>query len=375
MKIVHVINCCAPAGAEILAKNILKNIKQIDNDCEIELWSIYRAEVFFNGDSKAIEFERNFINELKNFNINVKFIDKKKNFISRFNVMLKIKQFYKQFKADVIHCHLESVTFHIVTGLMFKKVKIVETVHNIKINKVKVHKFYLNYRINKFVAISERVSETIKNQLTISDDKIKLIYNGIELDKYKKSLEFKENVNSIVAIGRLTRQKDHITLLKAYKILNNICNDNKVSLPELTIVGEGELKEQLEVYIKENRLEKVKLLGVSSNVNEVLKSNQVYIMSSIYEGLSLSLMEAAASGIAIICTDVGSNSEIIKDNINGILVEPSNELQIANSIFKLINEVELRKKFYNNSCKFIDSFDIKECANNHLKFYKEIVRG
>lgn len=375
MKIVHVINCCSSAGAEVLAKNILKNIKQIDKDIAIELWVIYKASVYFNENESAIEFENKFIDELKEYGIRVRFIDKKKNFFSRINVILNIRKLYNKFKPDLIHCHLESVTFHVVTSLMFKKVKIVETIHNTVINKPKIQKYYLNKRVDKLVAISEKVRKIMLNELGTSLNKIELIYNGIDLDKFRNKNIMSDKVEKILAVGRLTKQKDHITLIKAFELVKEKCINNGIDVPILQIAGDGELKEEILNYKKEKGLNELKLLGVVQDIESLFVDHQIYVMSSIYEGLSLSLMEASVSGVSVICTDVGSNDEIIIDNNNGILVEKKDYKELAEKIYLLINDLELRKRLTNNT-KFINNnFSIKECARNHIITYKSLIKG
>lgn len=374
MRIVHVIHCCSSGGAEVLAKNIIKNIKKINNEVEIELWSIYKADVLFGGDKRAIEFEQNFVKELNDAGINVRFINKQKNILSKIDVMLKINKNYKKFRPDLIHCHLESVTFHTVNSLLFRNVKIVETIHNTKLNHPKLHQYYLNHRLNKIISISKKVSKVIKHDLKAKDDKIKLIYNGVEMDKFKDVNIYEKDVNTMLAVGRLTNQKDHMTLLKAFKKMKDMCICNNMYIPKLNIIGDGELKKELLDYVKRENLIEVNFVGVVKDVENYLKSSQVYIMSSIYEGLSLSLIEASVSGISVICTDVGSNDEIINDSVNGIIVESRDYEMMAEYMFKLIEDEELRIKLRKNYKKSITKFGIVECSKSHIDLYKTIIK-
>lgn len=373
MKIVHVIHCCSSGGAEILAKNIIKNIKDIDNTFNIELWSIYKAEVLFNGDTKSIEYEKKFIEELELYGINVRFINKKPGFWSRLRIIPDIQRLYNKFKPDIIHCHLESVTCHIVNSLLLKKVIIIETVHNTVINKVKIHKYYLNKRIHKFVSISEKVSRNIEDILNVKKENIELIYNGIDQSKFRDKNIFSDNVKKILAVGRLTKQKDHITLIKAFEIVKEKCIKEGIDIPILEIAGEGELKPDLLKYVKERNLKEVRFLGVVNDVENLFKNHQIYVMSSIYEGLSLSLIEASISGISVICTDVGSNNEIIINNVNGLLTSDKNCEELADKIYLLIKRPDIRKKLYQNSKNFNNKFNIVDCAQSHIEMYKSIV--
>ncbi|MBE6062870.1 MAG: glycosyltransferase [Clostridium butyricum] len=372
MKLVHVIHCCSAGGAEVLAKSIITSIKNLDSSFEIELWVIYEASVLFNKLPSAEEFEKVYKAQLENKNITVKIAKKNSGIIGRISMMRNLRKFYSDFKPDIIHCHLETVTFHVVLSLLFKKVKIIETIHNIKINHKNIHKFILDRKIFKYVAISKKVEAIIKSELKVPEDKIETIYNGIDIKPFEKVLKFKEKVNNIVCIGRLSEQKDHVTLLKAFKILKEKCIENGQDVPNLNIVGDGELREALEKFAYQNNLKEVKFYGVNNQIPKVLSNNEVYVMSSAYEGLSLSLMEALASGISIVCTDVGSNSEIVKKD-NGCLVEKGNYYMMADALYKLINNVEMRRKFYLNNRTIYKKFDIVECAENHIRLYKSLL--
>lgn len=373
MKLVHVIHCCSAGGAEVLAKSIITNIKKLDNNFKIELWVIYEASVLFNKLRSAEEFEEIYKDELENNNITVRIAKKTPGIFGRLNMMRNIRRFYSEFKPDIIHCHLETVTFHVVLSLLFKKVKIVETIHNIKISHKKIHKFILDKKITKYIAISKRVKEIIKEELNVPEGKIEIIYNGIDINPFEEVQKLKKDVKNIVSVGRLSKQKDHLTLLKAFKILKAKCTENNINIPNLNIVGDGELRKTLEKYALENDLSEVRFYGVRNDIPKILSLNEVYVMSSVYEGLSLSLMEAVASGISIVCTDVGSNSEIINED-NGCLIEKENPYMMADALFELINNVEMRRKFYLNNRNIYRKFDIEECARQHILLYKNLLK-
>lgn len=371
MKITHVIHCCSAGGAEILVKNLLKDMKNNFPQNEFELWVVYRAKVLYNNEF-SINFEKRFIDELNSVGINVKFIEKKKGKFSKIKTIRRIRELYKENKPDIIHCHLESVTFHVVNSLFFKNVTIVETIHNIKLNRPYLHKMYLNYRVNKYIAISNNVLKMMNTNLNIKLEKINLIYNGIKVDSIKAKEGLRKEVRNLVAIGRLTKQKDHLTLLKAFKLLKEKCIKYNEAIPFLDIYGDGDEKEKLLDYINKNSLKEVNLRGVSNDISTILYENDIYIMSSIYEGLSLSLIEASVSGIPIICTNVGSNKEVVEHYKNGLIISALDENDLAAALYNLCKNYDLRSKFHTESLKSRDKFDINKCSIKHMKVYEEI---
>lgn len=370
MKLVHVIHCCNAGGAEVFVKNLVEKMKDIDKNIEIQLWAVHDSKKLYKNDLKAVEFEEKYINELEKHKIRVKRISKTNGFMGRINMMIRINSLFNQFHPDVIHCHLESVTFNITSSLFFRRVKIYETIHNSIINKKYIHRYFLNFRIKKYVSIAKCVSSVIKRDLKVKDSKVVQIYNGIDVIKYDITRNVKEENISIIAVGRLTKQKNHILLLQAYKQLIDKCKIERIPIPELKIYGTGNLESLLQNYIYENNLEKCKLMGTSSNIPEILKQNQIYVMSSDWEGLSISLIEAKVSGISIICTDVGGNNEIIDNNETGILVKKGDVDGMARGLFALLTDKKMREKFYKNTKKEKNFFSIEQSASMYLQTYK-----
>lgn len=374
MKVAHVIHCCSPGGAEIYIKNLLISMKKQYTQNDYQLWVIYKAKYLYNGNENSVNFETDFIEDLTKNGIRVKFISKQDGLMNRLKMIRKINKIYSEFKPDVIHCHLETVTFHIVSSLLFRKVKMIETIHNTKINRPKLHKYFLNYKINKFVSIADSVTDIIKQNINVSDNKIVKIYNGIDIDKFicdrlHTNLDRPKN---IVAIGRLTEQKNHLLLIKSFAKLIDKCEKENIVLPYLNIYGQGELEDILKKFVEENKIKNVQFKGITKDIPTVLKTNDIYVMSSIYEGFSISLIEALVSGIAIICTDVGGNREIIDNNITGVIVNSNDEDQLTESMYMLLKDMDKRKLFNDNCNINKNKYSVKYCANEHIKMYLNV---
>lgn len=375
MKIVQVIHCCSPGGAEIYIKNLLISMKNQHKKNEYQLWVIYKAKELYNGNKKSIEFENNFVEELRNNGISVKFISKTNGLKNRLKMIKKINELYLEFMPDIIHCHLETVTFHIASSLLFRKVKVLETIHNTKINRPKLHKYFLNYKIKKYVSIADSVTDIIKDKININDKKIIKIYNGIDIEKFSCDRDnFDSDIpKNIVAIGRLTEQKNHMLLIKSFDNLIKKCEQNNVILPFLNIYGQGDLEKKLKQFVLDNNIKNINFMGITSDVPKVLSKNDIYVMSSIYEGFSISLIEALASGISIICTDVGGNKEIIDNNYTGIIVDRNDQTNMTESMYMLITDSNKRQLFYNNCNENKYKYSINYCSAEHINLYKSVI--
>ena len=371
MKIVEIIHCPTPGGAEIYVKNLLIHMKRQNNKNEYELWSLHETNELFPNNKDATKFEKEYINELQTNGIKVKTFNRHgSGFGNRLKWYKEIRKYFNEKKPDIIHTHLEIVTFNMYMALLLKKVKIIETIHNEKITHSKAHKFFLNHKLCKIVSIADKVTESVNKNIINKEGKVTQIYNGIEIKKFECKRTFNdEHEINIVAIGRLTEQKNHKLLLEAFKRLTERLEEEHKGLPNLRIYGQGELKEDLIRYIDENNIQNVQLMGITSNVDKVLKESDIYVMSSNYEGFSISLIEAMVSGIAIVCTNVGANNEIIGNNEAGILVASNDTQQLVDALFKLLSKDE-RKKLYNKCQERKKMFDIKKSAEEHLELYK-----
>lgn len=163
-----------------------------------------------------------------------------------------------------------------------------------------------------------------------------IIPNPIEVSTICKSVKNKK----IVAVGRLTEQKNHKLLIKAFsKVLSDF--------PEykLEIYGDGELKEELLKLIKELNIENSVILnGNVSNIHDCISDAELFVLSSDYEGLSNALLEAMMIGLPCISTDCAGSDEYIQNNENGILVPVGDEDLLSEAIKKMLSDDEFRKR-------------------------------
>ncbi|MGL5378771.1 glycosyltransferase [Clostridium sp.] len=140
-----------------------------------------------------------------------------------------------------------------------------------------------------------------------------------EKNRLKWRIEFGINDETFLwmAVGRLVPEKDYITMIKAFK---NYLQSNSNS--KLLIIGDGEMKEELEVLIKRKKLEdNVRLLGRRSDVSQVLSASDGVILTSKWEGIPNTIIEAMCMDRIVVATDVGGVSEVVRDNETGFLVE------------------------------------------------------
>ena len=168
---------------------------------------------------------------------------------------------------------------------------------------------------------------------------------------------------NIISIGRLSKMKNHMLILEAMKLALKVNPKLK-----LNIAGEGPERISLENYIKIHRLSsKVKLLGNREDIPLLLSNADMYISTSLVEGLPLSILEAMSNSLPIIATPTGGVTDIVKGS-NGILTNPEVE-NIAMSILRLANDKELRITYGKKSLEIAREFDIKSTISSYETLY------
>lgn len=216
----------------------------------------------------------------------------------------------------------------------------------------RVHGWMMNSALaSKVVAVSEQVRDYAIQKENLRPEKLSIIENGIEpLDlssladtermAIRKELAVPEDGQLLLTVGRLTIQKGHTVLLKA--IAKVAANYPKAVF---AFAGEGKQRQKLESEAKQLKIsEQIRFLGVRQDVAQLLLASDVFVQPSLWEGLSLAMLEALLAGIPVLATEVEGVVDVIENKVNGMLVLAGNEDALAESIIGLLNDADLRVK-------------------------------
>jgi glycosyltransferase involved in cell wall biosynthesis len=175
---------------------------------------------------------------------------------------------------------------------------------------------------------------------------------------------------TVLAAGRLTKQKDFPTLLLAFETLLQSCEAN------LVILGEGELRNQLEDFCQKlNIREHVCFAGFQSNPYPFFKRADCFVLSSIYEGFGMVIVEAMALKVPVISTDCPSGpGELIENNVSGILTPMRDSETLAVKMKEVLHNEPLRKKIVENACKGIDRFSQDKCVYSYERLIDSLLK-
>jgi len=361
MKILHLIAGPGAGGAEVYVKDLAISMTEQGHELHVGFWG--HAEDF--GRNK--NFEKNYIAELEKHKIKYFFIgyDSRK---KPWRGVFITNKYVNNNNIDIYHSHF---LYGTLFGLLTKK-PIIYTHHNIKFQVKKITFKFFDKLINRYIGISKICSDALKNY---TQKKITTIMNGVNIEKFPKNTpirKIKNNVN-FLAVGRIHPQKNYFLLVDAISLLpQSIKCRIKIS-----IAGEGskDYVENLKTYIKKKNLtEIIHLIGNQNNIPELMSKFDFFIMSSAWEGLPISLIEASISGLPCIVTNVGGCSEIINTCKNGIIVEPDNAHKLADAIVYYFENTEKISEHSKNGILHSNVYSIEAATKEHLKLYNELYK-
>lgn len=285
-----------------------------------------------------------------------------------FRCMWKAQKLIRHLNPDVIHSHLDVLPY---LFLCYKRRQVkLHTVHSMAAFEAPglqkwVRKIAFKYFGVTPVAIGETVKESIVSYYNLEPEAIPCIYNGVSEPTAKECEPHEKTV--FVSVGTLYYVKNHEMLIRAFKR----CVERVGDSIRLHIVGDGELRDVLKQQIAELGLDQfVDLIGWTDDVYAELRHSDVYVCTSILEGVSLSIIEAMLCGLPIIATDVGGNKDLVKPGFNGVLVENRNEDALADAMLVMLNDQTFRERCAKASKEISAQFTITACVEKYEALYR-----
>jgi len=319
-------------------------------------------------------------NRLKKLNVKITCVPSLKREISPVNDLKcykKLRELLKTLNPDIVISH--SSKAGILTRLACKRVGVrnIFTVHGWSFTPgIKGIKRYVYLAVEKImgkftdhlIAVSEfDLGLALKNKI-VTDSKIKVIYNGSP-DLLGKDAKPSSSVINILMTARFSFQKDHMTLFKAIQILKN-------EAVHVDLVGSGPLYAKFVGLSKEMNIDHlISFHGESNDIPSFLNKADIFVLSSQFEGLPLSICEAMSVGIPVLASDVGGVSEMVKDDYNGYLIPREDYSFLAKMLKRLIQDKETLERLGEHSRKtYLQKFSIDQMTNATEKYITDIIQ-
>ncbi len=291
-------------------------------------------------------------------------------------IVPQILQVLREFRPDVVHTHLHVLPYPLPAVILSKVPVRIHTVHNIaqkEVNKPKSLTHHLAFRLGGFlpVSVSHFVADTVRAVYGIDTP---VIYNGVPTGDFTPATilkpELSRNPKILVNIARLVPQKNQLLLIEAFSL---VIKEYPNAI--LWLVGEGSLRPLLEERVKQLGLqEKVFFLGIRTDIPKILAEAGLFVLSSDWEGLPLTVLEAMASGKPVVATKAGGIPEAVENRVTGILVPPKDAKALAQAILELLTDSDLCLRLGEAGQKRVrNCFDIKKTVKEYESLYLKLL--
>lgn len=292
------------------------------------------------------------------------------------DVGLRLIRLLRSLKPDVIHTHNPSPHLHGALAAAIARVPVlVHTKHGRNCAEPTYSAFSnrLASRLSSYiVSVSEDAAQVARELERVPADKLEVIHNGVDLDRYpfREPRRQREEVRA-VHVARLNWIKDQPTLLRAARLVA----DEEPRF-RLDIVGDGPERANVEQLIKELNLEGVVTLhGFRDDVSAQLAKADFFVLSSISEGISLTLLEAMATGLPIVATDVGGNREVVADGETGLLAPAGSPEALAQAMLRLSPDPTLIERMSYTARKRVETrFDLRNAVARYESLYLRLLK-
>jgi len=287
----------------------------------------------------------------------------------------------KQINPDIIHLHSSKAGMVGRIAARILRLRAIFTAHGWAFTDgVSFFRRMISLPLERWVArysqriicVSEYDRELALQYRVGRSEQLVTIHNGIpDINENQCLLEENSNkkrsVLKCVMVARFSSQKDYATLLHAA---------SQVTVPvELHLAGQGELIASMRSLARELQIEdKTNFLGPRSDIPALLSSNDVFVLTTNYEGFPISILEAMRAGLPVIATDVGGVGEAVIDSVTGYLVPRGDSKAVQERIEILAENPELRRKMGEaGRNRFLEHFTSQEMINKTFSLYKEVL--
>jgi glycosyltransferase involved in cell wall biosynthesis len=302
----------------------------------------------------------------------------------------KLAQLVREYEIDIVQTHLlEMLDFMVLTLRFGTNLRVIFwTIHNVHflplgdhwLPRLKRFVYRWIYRlaaneVSGFIAVSDEVRESMIRQVGPVQHKIITIPNGVDVRRFecsvdgsslRQQLAIEPDARLITTVGRLTTQKGFGYLITAAAEVVPCCPN-----VHFLIIGDGELKGKLQAQTQSLDVsDHIHFLGIRDDVPAVLAASELFVLPSLWEGLSIALLEAMASGKPIVATAVSGTTQVMVPGETGLIVPPGDSRALADAIQQLLADPMHADALGQTAKRHVAThFSAKKQADEHLAIY------
>lgn len=376
MRICHVITKPELGGAQLSTLNILLNLPRDKYNISIITSAHGMLEPEFRGMKKAMTFFSRFL---------VRPINPLSDILAFIDIFL----IYRSNKYDLVHTHSSKAG---IIGRWAARLAniptIIHTVHGWPFNDYQpsiLRRFYIFLEritasvTTKIICVSKRDIDIALRYKIAPREKLTLIRYGIPLRKFRESktdIQLKKRelgiANNDPVIGMISCLKPQKSPADYVRAAIEIYKE--MPAVNFLMVGDGVLKSQCKRILDAATLDgRFIFAGWRRDVSEILDVLDVVVLTSKWEGMPISIIEALSKGRVVVATDAGGTSELVKDGVTGYIVEPGSYRQVAKKVLNVLNDRQLFQSVKNRAYSSIDdSFDVSRMVNEIDNLYQRL---
>lgn len=366
-KILHIIKSLGRGGAEMLLPETIK----IHDQEKLEFHCIY----FLPWKDQMVAPIEEAGGKVTNFSAN--------NNLAMLRKYNEVIEYCKKHKIDLIHCHLPWSGF--LGRIIFKKlpIPVIYTEHNIQeryhfatkwLNKISFNSQTMALGVSKDVSrsIKENINPTIPVETVLNGVNTQHFRRNPEKgNRLRKELNIPENAIVVGNIAVFREQKGLEDWVRAFKKITDK-NENVHGI----LVGAGPEADKIKNLVNDFNLnDKLVLPGLQTDTVSYFSAMDIFMMSSLFEGLPIALLESMSMECAIVSTKAGGVVEAVRDEKDGLLCEVGDHEKMASLVIRLIEDEPERKEFQKSSRKRVEeSFSLKNMVNKLEEIYSKFIK-
>jgi glycosyltransferase involved in cell wall biosynthesis len=365
IKIAHLVHDLSVGGAELLAANIARNLRH----CFDFVFLCTDREGSLAAQLRAEGFPVHVLNRRPGID---------------WRCLLRLRRTLNELRFDLLHSHQYTQFFvAAIARRQLRPTPILFTEHgrhfpDVVSGKRRFGNRLLLRKYDRVVGVGEAVREALQTQEGLPSRRIEVVYNGVpanvegtsgERRTIRRELRLTDENVIVMQVGRLDLLKDHDTALRAFALMH--AADARA---RLILVGDGPERSHLESTVRELNLNGVvQFLGTRHDVARLLHTADISFLTSVSEGIPLTLLEAMAAGVPVVATRVGGVGEIVVDELTGMLSPARDQHSLARHLLRLAADPILRSRLGQAGLQRVrERFSLNAMISEYERLYREM---
>jgi glycosyltransferase involved in cell wall biosynthesis len=322
--------------------------------------------------------------ELRGEGFTVEVLDRRPGIDIRF--ALRLARFLRRQRIELLHAHQYTPFFYsLMARAIGRRVPVLFTEHGRHFpdyrrrKRVIANRLFLRRR-DRVVGVGKAVREAVIRNEGIPAERVEFVYNGIDLQPYANGSDARGQTRREIGVGshdlvliqvaRLDYLKDHATAIRTLERVAAVRPEAR-----LVLIGEGPERAKIEQEVRmRGQSDRVRFLGLRTDIPRLLRAADVFLLTSISEGIPLTLIEAGAAGLPVVSTQVGGVAEVIESGVAGLLAPSGDDASLARHILRLAEDPGLQRRMGEaGRQRAQETFSEEQMHAGYLRLYREMI--